>query len=116
METMERDMINQMNKDFEQIRVCDRKENQQLKTILDNNSQTNKELVTQQEEFIKKLQAKVHLAKVTVVEMVVFQAHALEVHKKMELAQQNLFTKVEVVQSCYRVEDLSLNKIYIKER
>jgi hypothetical protein len=52
----------------------------------------------------KQLQAKVHLAEVTAVD------------EKMELAQQNLFAKVEAVQSCYRVADLFLNNIYIKER
>jgi hypothetical protein len=52
----------------------------------------------------KQLQAKVHLAEVTAVD------------EKMELAQQNLFAKVEAVQSCYRVADLSLKNIYIKER
>jgi hypothetical protein len=40
----------------------------------------------------------------------------LEVEEKLELAQQNLFTKAEVVQRCYLMEDLSLKKIYIKER
>jgi hypothetical protein len=46
--------------------------------------------------------------------MAVFQAQALEVHEKLESAQQNLFTKVEVVQNYYRVVDHSLNNIYIK--
>jgi hypothetical protein len=73
-------------------------------------------LAIQQGELIKQLQAKIDLAEVTAVEMEAFQAQALEVHEKLELAQQDLFTKVEVVQSCYRVADLSLNNIYIKER
>jgi len=51
--------------------------------------------------LIKQLQAKVHLAEVTVVEMETFQAQTLELHEKLELAQQNLFTKVEAIQSCY---------------
>jgi hypothetical protein len=45
-----------------------------------------------------------------------FQAQALEVHKKLESSQQNLYTKVGVVQDYYRVVDYSLNKIYIRER
>ena len=92
-----------MNKDLEKIRARDRKEIQQLKTSLDENSQVNRELVVQQEELIKQLQAKIDLAEVTKVEMESFQTQALEVHDKMESAQQNLFTKVEAVQSCYRV-------------
>jgi ABC-type phosphate transport system auxiliary subunit len=46
METVERDVRNHMNKDFEKIRACDRQEIQQLKTSLDENSQANRELVT----------------------------------------------------------------------
>ena len=66
------DVRNQMNKDFEQIRACDRQEIQQLKTSLDENSQTNRALTTQQEELIKQLQAKIDLAKVTTVDMEAF--------------------------------------------
>jgi hypothetical protein len=108
-----------MNKDFEQVRVGDRQQIQQLKTDLDElyrNSQTNRELATQQEELIKQLKAKIDLAEDKVVEMAYFQAQALEVHEKMESSQLDLFTKVEAIQNCYRVADLSLNNIYIKER
>jgi hypothetical protein len=66
--------------------------------------------------LIKKLQAKIDLVEVIAVEMESFQARALEVHEKMESSQQDLFTKVEVVQSCYWVANLSLNNIYINER
>jgi ABC-type phosphate transport system auxiliary subunit len=96
MMTMEQDVRNQMNKDFEQVRACDRQQIQQLKTNLDElyqNSQANRELATQQEELIKQLQAKIDLAEGTTVEMAIFQAQALEVHEKMESSQQDLFTK-----------------------
>lgn len=73
-------------------------------------------MVTQQEELIKQLQAKIDLTEGTVVEMAAFQTQALEVHEKLESAQQDLFTKLEAIQNCYRVVDLSLNNIYIKER
>jgi hypothetical protein len=56
------------------------------------------------------------MTKNTVVDMGFFQAQALEVHEKLELTQQILFTKVEVVQNYYRVVDHSLNNIYLKER
>jgi hypothetical protein len=52
----------------------------------------------------------------TAVEMAAFQYQALEVHDKLGSSQQDLFTKVEAIQNCDRVVDLSLNKIYIKER
>jgi hypothetical protein len=73
-------------------------------------------LVTQHEELVKKLQAKIELVEGTIVDMAFFQAQALEVHEKLESAQQDIFTKVEAIQNCYRVVDLSHNKIYIKER
>jgi hypothetical protein len=73
-------------------------------------------LVTQQEELIKKLQANIYLAEGTTIDMAAFQAQALEVHEKPESTQQDPFTKVEAIQNCYWVVDLSLNNIYIKER
>ena len=72
-------------------------------------------MVTQHELF-KKLQAKIELVEGTTIDMEIFQAQALEVHENMESAQQDIFTKVESIQNCYRVVDLSHNKIYIKER
>jgi hypothetical protein len=108
-----------MNKDFEQIRAYDRQQIQQLKTNLDElyqNSQANRELSTQHEELIKQLQEKIDLVEGTTVEMETFQAQALEVHEKLESSQQDIFTKMEAIQNCYRVSDLSLNNIYIKER
>ena len=71
-------------------------------------------MVTQHEELVKKLQAKIELVEGTTVDMAFFQAQALEVHEKLESAQQDIFTKVEAIQNCYRVVDLSHNKIYIK--
>jgi hypothetical protein len=59
-------------------------------------------LVTQQEELIKQLQAKIDLTEGTIVEMASFQAQALEVHEKLESTQQDLFTKVEAIQNCYQ--------------
>jgi hypothetical protein len=110
---------NHMNKDFEQVRASDKQQIQQLKTNLDelyHNSQANRELSTQQEEFIKQLQAKIDMVEGITMEMETFQAQALEVHENMESSQPYCFTKVEAIQNCYRVVDLSLNNIYIKER
>jgi hypothetical protein len=58
---MEKYVINQMNKYFEQIRASDTQQIQQLKANLDElyqNSQANRELATQQE-FINKMQDKI---------------------------------------------------------
>jgi signal transduction histidine kinase len=73
-------------------------------------------MAIQQEELVKQLQAKINLTENTVVDMEIFQAQALEVHEKLESTQQNLLTKVEVVQNYYRVADHSLNNIHLKER
>jgi hypothetical protein len=66
--------------------------------------------------LVKQLQAKINLTENTIVDMASFQAHALEVHEKLESTQQNLLTKVEVVQNYYRAVDHSLNNIHLKER
>jgi uncharacterized protein YigA (DUF484 family) len=92
-----------MNKDVEQVRAHDRQQIQQLKTNLDElyqNSQANRELATQWEELIRKLQAKIDLAESTTMEMATFQSQAMEVHEKMESIQQDIFTKVEAIQNC----------------
>ena len=114
---MERDVRNKMNKQFEKVIADDRHQIQQLKSNLNElhqNSQDNRGLVTQQEELIKKLQANIYLAEGTTIDMATFQAQALEVHEKPESTQQDPFTKVEAIQNCYRVVDLSLKNIYIK--
>jgi hypothetical protein len=48
--------------------------------------------------------------------MASFQAHAIEAHDNLKSCQQNLPTKVEVVQNYYHVADHSLNNIHLKER
>jgi hypothetical protein len=56
MMTMEQNVRNQMNKEFEQVRSYDRHQIQQLKANLGElykNSQANRGLFTQQEELIK---------------------------------------------------------------
>jgi ABC-type phosphate transport system auxiliary subunit len=56
--TMEQDVKNKMNRDFEQIRAYDRHQIQQLQANLEElhqNSQDNKGLITQQEDSIKQL-------------------------------------------------------------
>jgi hypothetical protein len=78
-----------MNKGFEQIRACDRQEIHQLKTSLEEmhkNSQASRELAIQQGELVKQLQVKINLTENMTVDMAVFQARALDVHEKLELA------------------------------
>jgi hypothetical protein len=51
-----------------------------------------------------------------IVDITIFQAQALEVRKELEVAQQNLLTRVETVQDHFRVIDQALNKICLRER
>jgi hypothetical protein len=56
--TMEHDVKNNMNRDFEHVRAYDRHKIQQLQANLEEihqNSQANKGLITQQEGLIKQL-------------------------------------------------------------
>jgi hypothetical protein len=46
----------------------------------------------------------------------VFQAHALEVRKKLEIAQKCLFTKVEIIQNYFWEVNQSLDNICFRER
>jgi peptidoglycan hydrolase CwlO-like protein len=77
---------NKMNRDFEHIRAYDRHQIQQLQANLEElhqNSQDNKGLITQQEELIKKLQARLDLIEGTSVEISSFQTQAFEVNEKL---------------------------------
>ena len=74
---MEQSVRSDMNKDFEQIRVYDRQEIQQLKISLDEmhkNSQASRELAIQQGELVEQLQAKINLTENKEVDMAFFQA------------------------------------------
>ena len=116
---MEQTVKDNMNQDFEQIRAYDRHQIQQLQANLEElhwNSQANKGLVTQRDQLIRKLQARLDLTEGTSVDISAFQTPALEINKKLEMAQQDLFMKVDAIQKCYQAIDLSLKDIYIKER
>ena len=63
------------------------------------NSQVNRELAIQREELEKQLQDKINLIENTSANVAVFQAHALEVQKKLKSFQQNIFTRLEAIQN-----------------
>jgi hypothetical protein len=107
--TMEQTVKNKMSQDFEQIRAYDRHQIQQLRANLEElhrNSQANKGLVTQRDELIRKLQARLDLTEGTSVDISAFQTQALEINEKLEMAQQDLFMKVDAIQKCYQAVDL----------
>jgi hypothetical protein len=51
-----------------------------------------------------------------VIYIVVFQSQALEVCKKLELAQRFLFNKVDTIQNHFRMVEQSLNNICLREQ
>jgi hypothetical protein len=116
---MEQTIRNRMSQDFEQIRAYDRLQIQQLQANLEElhqSSQTDQGLVTQRDEIIEQLQARLSLTEGTSIDITTFQTQALEVNEKLEVAQQDLFLKIDAIQKCYQAVDLSLKDIYIKER
>ena len=62
------------------------------------------------------MQARLKLIEGTSIDISTFQIQALEINEKLEATQQDLFLKIDVIQKCYRVVDISLKDIYIKER
>jgi hypothetical protein len=52
----------------------------------------------------------------TSIDISALQNQALEINEKMEIAQWDLFLKVDAIQKCYQAVDLSLKDIYVKER
>jgi hypothetical protein len=108
-----------MSQDFKKIRANDKQQIQRLRDNLDdlqNNSQFDKGLITQHVELIKQLQAKLELTEGTSVDISAFQTQAMEINENLEKAQLYLFMKVDAIQKCYLVVDISLKDIYIKER
>jgi hypothetical protein len=57
--------------------------------------------VIHQEELVRQLQAKLSSIENQVINMVAFQAQALEVHQKLEEAQQSKFSKVGIIQGYF---------------
>jgi ABC-type phosphate transport system auxiliary subunit len=87
---MEKTIRNRMSQDFEQIRAHDRLQIQKLQAnleLLHQSSQTNQGLVTQHDELIEQLQARLDLTEGTSIDISAFQTQALEINEKMEVAQ-----------------------------
>jgi ribosomal protein S19 len=116
---IEQTFQNRMIRDFEQIRAYDKQQIQQLQANFDElqrNSPFNQGLITQHVELIKQFQSRLELTEGTSIEISSFQTQEIEINEKLEIAQQYLFIKVDVIQKCYQEVDLALKYIYIKER
>jgi hypothetical protein len=117
--TTEQTIRSRMNQDFEQIRASDRQQIKQLQDnleLLHQSSQTNQDLVTQRDELIKQLQAKIDPNRDTTIDISAFKTQASEINERLEVSQQELYLKVDAIQKCYQVVDLSLKDIYVKEK
>jgi hypothetical protein len=117
--TTEKNVRDEVNKGLEQARASDKQEIQLLKSSLDEmhkNMQVSERQTIQQDELVKQLQDKVSSTEKMVVDIALFQAQALEVLKKLEIAQQSLFTKVEIIQNHFREVNQSLDNIGFRER
>jgi hypothetical protein len=103
----------------EQARASDQQEIQQLKSNLEEirkTVQTSQGQVIQQEEIVRQLQAKLSSTESMVVDIALFQAQALEVLRKLEIAQQSLLSKVKIIQNHSQVMDEALSNIVLRER
>jgi hypothetical protein len=109
----------EINKGLEQARVVDKQEIQLLKSSLDEinkKAEMSQMQVIQQEELVRKLQAKLDLTEGQVIDLKVFQIHSLEVHTKIEAEQQKLISKVEIIQNYFQEVSKSLDNIILKEK
>jgi len=117
--TTENNVRDKVNKGLEQDRSSDKQEIQLLKSSLDEmhkNVQVSERQAIEQDDLVNQLQDKVNYTEKMVVDMAVFQAQALEVLKKLEIAQQSLFTKVEIIQNHFWEVNQSLDNIGFRER
>ena len=79
-------------------------------------AQTSQSQISQQEELIGKLQAKLDFAKIQVVDIGIFQSQAIEIRKRVSTAQQDLLAKVETIQNLCQIIDQVLEDISLRER
>jgi hypothetical protein len=110
--TVEHEFRSEMTKVFEKTRAHDRQEIQQLRISLDEIQKKSQA----SEELVRQLQVKISLTEKATVDILAFQAQALEVHEKLGSAQRCLLTKIEGVQDYYRLAEHSLENICIKEK
>jgi len=72
--------------------------------------------VTQQRELVKQLQAKLSLTEGQVMELKVFQTLSLEAHTKIEVEQQQLISKIEIIQHYFQEVRKYFDNIILLEK
>jgi hypothetical protein len=66
--------------------------------------------------LIGQLQAKLNLAESQVIDIRIFQSQAIEIQKRLSVAQQDLLAKVETIQNLCQIIDQVLEDIFLRER
>ena len=69
-----------------------------------------------QEEIIDQLQTKLKAIEDLVTDLKVFQAQSLEVHAELEVEQQKLISKIEILQNYFHEASNSFDNIIMKEK
>jgi hypothetical protein len=109
----------QANTGIEQARATDQKEIERLKSDLEQTqqaAQTSQSQISQQEELIGQLQAKLNFVESQVIDIGIFQSQAIEIRKRVSAAQQDLLAKVETIQNLCQIIDQVLEDISLRER
>jgi hypothetical protein len=116
---IEKNIREEINKGLEQARSIDKQEIQLLKSSLDEMNkkmQMSQVQVIWQEELVRQLQSKLNSTEGQVVDIIDFQTQALEVHQKLEVEQQILISKIEVIHNYFREVSQSFDNIVFKEK
>jgi DNA repair exonuclease SbcCD ATPase subunit len=117
--TTEENARDQVNTGLEQARAADQKEIERLRSDLEQihqSAQTSQAQVSQQEELIRQLQVKLNSAESQVIDIGIFKSQAIEIRKRVSVAQQDLLAKVEAIQNHCRTIDQVLEDISLRER
>ena len=72
--------------------------------------------VIRQEELVRQLQAELKSIEGQVVNITTFQAQALELHEKLQAEQQNMLSKIGIVQNYFLEVSHSLDSIVLRKK
>jgi DNA repair exonuclease SbcCD ATPase subunit len=117
--TAEENVGDQVNTGLEQAKATDQKEIEQLRSVLEKihqSAQTNQAQVSQQKELIRQLQVKLNSVESQVIDIRIFQSQAIEIQKRVSVAQHDLHAKVEAIQNHFHTIDQALKNISLRER
>jgi hypothetical protein len=79
-------------------------------------AQTRQAQVSQQEEMIRHLQVKLNFVESQVIDIGIFQSQAIEIRKRVSVAQEYLLAKMEAIQNHCQTIGQALKDISLRER